>query len=432
MNSPIIYLLTIVVLFTILIARFWHKRMFRVVLFYGIGAFIGATIYYTLIVYVLQKDTDYINIEIGPLFYLFSIFIIMFIPFKKLNVSFDNLSENTCLITVFKKICIVSAILSFILFIIDIITLRTYSISSFASVYENRKIESKNIVYYIGQLKYYISYFVIPLFFYFLRKGRSYKFYILCSAFSFLSSLVHQLTLGGRGTIVNYINYAVFFYVIYNKLIVYDLRNKLKKITIILFAMLVVSLSIITWSRYSTFETNEDTTIGLASWVALYIGEGPLAYSTYMWNTEVLTEGDNSFSFVKNLLGYDTFKDNFERRLFWEVRQKIPNYIFYTVVGDIHSDIGPFLTVLFFVLLAWIVSNFIKKRNKMGWRLQDFVLLQLYFEFVTMGVMVNCYKTYDSQWQIVCTIILCVVLNMLERNKSSNKYAKISNRNTCL
>lgn len=432
MINPVLYLLVLALLFIILIFRFRHKTIFKTVLLYGAVGFVGAATYYILIVYVLQRYSDYQNITVQPLLYLFSLFIIMFMPFNRLNISESNILNSYKLIKIFKTICLASSLLSAILLVTDISKLSSYNMASFADVYENREIDTRNYIYYINQLKYYISYFLIPLFFYFLRLGSKYKLYVFCAAFSIMASLIHQFTEGGRGTIVNYVNYIVFFYIIYYKLLKSEIQKILKRVTIIISTVLVFSLSIITWSRYSTFETNEELIPGLASWVTLYVGEGPLAYSAYMWNSTVRTEGDNSFSFVKNLLGYNTFKDNFQRRTYWEAKQKIPNYIFYTVIGDVHSDIGPFFTALFFLFLALFVLHFIKKRNKKGWRLQDLVILQLYFEFVTMGVMCNCYKTYDSQWLIVCTIITCMILNLVESRNSSKLYAKSCHRNSSI
>lgn len=237
--------------------------------------------------------------------------------------------------------------------------------------------------------------------------------------FCIISTTLHSLVGGGRGTLVNYCNYIIFFYFIYKNQLKSSIKKILNRTIIIVSFILIISLSIITWSRYSTFETKNNVKDGLVTWVSLYIGEGPLAFSGQMWDSKVRTKGDNSFSFAKSLLGLKTFKSNAERREYWERLQDIPNTIFYTIVGDIYSDLDKTYTVIFFTTLTLLVIHFIKKRKRKGWRVQDLVLLQIYYELVTMGIMNFCFKNYNPQFLICLTIVQTLIINNIQKKQTA-------------
>ena len=143
-----------------------------------------------------------------------------------------------------------------------------------------------------------------------------------------------------------------------------------------------------------------------------------------MYPSTVRTEGDNSFSLVKTALGMKTFKDNDDRREYWEDKQTIPNFIFYTVIGDVYSDLDFGYTILFCVLISLVFCVFFYKTRFKPMSIQMVVIISLYFEWVTMGFMNNCYKTYYSQFYILITLLINILLSFIQNNRKTLVHIK--------
>lgn len=392
--------------------------MYKITLSYYLVAILGSIVYYYMLTFVIQKEHDYKNIEFLPLLFLLVNILILCYPFKILDKSPIKKIESRGLDIIFKRIAIFLGIVSIVPFITDLMQLSSFNITSFANSYENTE-QNKDLIYYFNQLKYYLYFWQIPLFFYIISAPKRNKMALAAIIFCIISTTLHSLVGGGRGTLVNYCNYIIFFYFIYKNQLKSSIKKILNRTIIIVSFILIISLSIITWSRYSTFETKNNVKDGLVTWVSLYIGEGPLAFSGQMWDSKVRTKGDNSFSFAKSLLGLKTFKSNAERREYWERLQDIPNTIFYTIVGDIYSDLDKTYTVIFFTTLTLLVIHFIKKRQRKGWRVQDLVLLQIYYELVTMGIMNFCFKNYNPQFLICLTIVQTLIINNIQKKQTA-------------
>lgn len=406
---------------TLIIILFYHRKqysMYKITLSYYLVAILGSIVYYYMLTFVIQKEHDYKNIEFLPLLFLLVNILILCYPFKILDKSPIKKIESRGLDIIFKRIAIFLGIVSIVPFITDLMQLSSFNITSFANSYENTE-QNKDLIYYFNQLKYYLYFWQIPLFFYIISAPKRNKMALAAIIFCIISTTLHSLVGGGRGTLVNYCNYIIFFYFIYKNQLKSSIKKILNRTIIIVSFILIISLSIITWSRYSTFETKNNVKDGLVTWVSLYIGEGPLAFSGQMWDSKVRTKGDNSFSFAKSLLGLKTFKSNAERREYWERLQDIPNTIFYTIVGDIYSDLDKTYTVIFFTTLTLLVIHFIKKRQRKGWRVQDLVLLQIYYELVTMGIMNFCFKNYNPQFLICLTIVQTLIINNIQKKQTA-------------
>ena len=51
--------------------------------------------------------------------------------------------------------------------------------------------------------------------------------------------------------------------------------------------------------------------------------------------------------------------------------------------------------------------------------IQMVVIISLYFEWVTMGFMNNCYKTYYSQFYILITLLINILLSFIQNNRKN-------------
>lgn len=52
------------------------------------------------------------------------------------------------------------------------------------------------------------------------------------------------------------------------------------------------------------------------------------------------------------------------------------------------------------------------------------VIISLYFEWVTMGFMNNCYKTYYSQFYILITLLINILLSFIQNNRKTLVHIK--------
>ena len=55
------------------------------------------------------------------------------------------------------------------------------------------------------------------------------------------------------------------------------------------------------------------------------------------------------------------------------------------------------------------------KFKKKTFSIQTVIVTSIYFEWITMGFMTNCFKTYYSQFFILFTIILLLGMDFIQR-----------------
>lgn len=402
------------------ITRFLRKTscVFNVVMLYTLVGFISALIFYSL----SQNSWYYFNeadINYQPLIYLIILFFVLTLPFGLVNIRKIKDFDDTGILPYLNVIATVIFILSIFPFINGLISLSSINYSKIVAAYEGDAGGSSSFVYYSNHARYYLKFFISPLFFYYLYKGHSYKKYFRYMAFALFTTMLTAFTGGGRGTLVNELNYLIICYLLFYNLIDSQTKNKIRRIGFIIFISTIVGLTAITFARtgFKGAGASNQEKVGLATVISLYLGQGPLEFSRQMYPSTVRTEGDNSFSLVKVALGKKTFKDNNERREYWENKQTIQNFIFYTLVGDIYSDLGFIYTILFCILISVVLGVYFYRKRGKPLTIQMVVITSIYFEWITMGFMNNCYKTYYQQFYIFVTFIILLLLSALRKNK---------------
>ena len=183
--------------------------MYKITLSYYLVAILGSIVYYYMLIFVIQKEHDYKNIEFLPFLFLLVNILILCYPFKILDKSPIKKIESRGLDIIFKRIAIFLGIVSIVPFITDLMQLSSFNITSFANSYENTE-QNKDLIYYFNQLKYYLYFWQIPLFFYIISAPKRNKMALAAIIFCIISTTLHSLVGGGRGTLVNYCNYIIF------------------------------------------------------------------------------------------------------------------------------------------------------------------------------------------------------------------------------
>lgn len=391
--------------------------LFKVVVTYINIGYISACVYYSLSFYrsYITYTTDDITLE--AILYLTFNFIFMCLPFCFLKTRTIKRLDDRGIRNILNGITIILFILSILPFLNNVVRLTTLSQADIVNAYEGKMEETFAPVYWSNQIKNYLQFFIAPLFFYHLSKGKKQKTYLYMISFTLVASAVGNLVGGGRGTLVNSVNYLVVCYVLFRNILTKRQKNVLRKISIAFGAIVFIAITAITFARnnYNTNKASKTRNIELAIATTLYLGQGPLDFSKQMYPSTVRTDGDNSFSLVKTFLGLKTFKENDDRREYWERKQTIDNYIFYTLIGDIYSDLGYSNTILFFIFISVTMSYYFKRQKKLSITIQTVIAISFYFEWLTMGFMTNCYKTYYAQFFILVTLIFNYILSKYQK-----------------
>ena len=411
--------LAIFVIVWFLTYKKFKNAFFSITFAYSILGILFSGVYY-----ILSKESWLAftskDIQLYPFLYCFILLFILTIPFLFIKIDKQKTVEDFKLITFFNLLSTFVFIISIPPFIEGIYRAATIDASSMLSAYEGEGEEYSFISSLCIRVRNYFQFFICPLIFYYIWKSSyslvNLKKYIYFNLFSFITSIILSYAGGGRGTMVNILNYIVICYALFYFILKKNIVKKISHWLSISLIIVVIGLGSITLARASEGGKAQVDNNGLAEWISLYLGQGPLEFDRLMYPSTVRTDGDNSFSLIKTILGKKTFKDNDDRRDYWEKYQEIPNYIFYTVIGDIYSDLGESYTILFCILVCILMSVYFKaKFKKKTFSIQTVIVTSIYFEWITMGFMTNCFKTYYSQFFILFTIILLLGMDFIQR-----------------
>lgn len=254
-------------------------------------------------------------------------------------------------------------------------------------------------------------YFVWPiLLFECLRRKGLIKKMAIVPSLCILCLILQYYTSAQRVGIVRTIMYIFVVYYFYKNSLSLLLKNRIRKYGTIALALLATLLILITIARYSVMS---DMNLSIGEWLSLYLGEGPIRFSNYIWDLNRTSDGDTSFSFIKSVFGLDTFLDYYDRRLFYESYFGIPTNIFYTFVGDWYQDFGRVGTValcVFFMIIEYaILKRAIQKRKLSS--LMVFSISIIAFA-IMFGFMFFVFKVAAAQENIVQSLFALLVIKI--------------------
>lgn len=121
-----------------------------------------------------------------------------------------------------------------------------------------------------------------------------------------------------------------------------------------------------------------------------YLGEPFVDFNTYLWDTDVYTDGHKSFDYVRSLLGMSYYEDNVAIRETFNA--PYPVSFFYSIIGAFYMDFGPYIAMLLLIIICvffiWLLKM-VFKRPSLSYYLLLYlyvsVTIQNYFYFVYMG-----------------------------------------------
>lgn len=391
-----------------------HRRVNIAVFLLSLYGISSATSIYFInnITFISEQD-----INIYAIIYYFIMVLISVFPFalysNRLSETPLKLFNNKGKIELFVLFCSPFIIEIFFEYFYCFITTQQ---DSLATIYEDDiDILSRKLSFIGKKINYlfsFISYLWPILLIYSLKKNNKKMTYILL--LQILNEFLKGYICAGRVYLVRYVLYLVLVFLIGEA----TLSAKVKKYAIIGFvsvlSFIVVLLTYITVSRYDSM--NSDS-MDIMTWVSLYLGEGCLRFSQYIWNMDAISYGDTCFSGVKSLLGMETYTDNEIRRLHYEPILKIPTHIFYSYVGDIVIDFGKGIAFLLNILCSFFTLKILKRVDKQGYiNGTQFFILLIISNMIAFGFMYFVYKIHVVQIGLLVTIILLSFLQSSKKN----------------
>lgn len=387
----------------------------------------------TSIYFFYNASYDYTHISMPPIIYALCCIFLTFIPIRR----YDAVKRKKISDEIGSSKYIYFSILFFSFISIEpfwenILHLPSvlHNQSSLANIYDARaEGDASNSEYlsWIGRKFFWINFLLrdlIPiLFFYYIAKSKILDKRILCGLFmGIMNPVIHSFALGGRSTIINTTFYLIFVYILFRIYVTKERRRKIDKALSVSLGAIIFLLTIITVVRFASAEHSVD----IWTWVSLYTGEGVLNFCADLWPIDKTCNGDNTFLFIRYILGLTDSIDIESVRATRDVLG-VRNLVFYTFIGTIYYDfnkIGTIIYIIVFVLIFCKSTTIYKKTVK----LSQLIYLSILGKLIMMGVMFYPYTLWTDQISLLLVLIFTWILAYKENNgaKSRNLYHRPS------
>lgn len=387
----------------------------------------------TTIYYIINSETSITHpIIFSPFLYLIINLLLMTYPLLNLgynNLNYEKLSRTKNKSFIFDTLPLICCIILLPPLIENIFLATSISTSSLGNIYERGESSELSQRLYM-RLSWYsrnanrlvnVLFYIVP---FLLFKELSnlqlrWKQLIACT-FMILNFILTSYNNAARTDILKLGLCIIIYFIIFKPLIPTKRLVYLKFFILTAGGIFILLLMFITISRLNNFTHDVD----IFTWMSLYTGESFLRFSDLMWYKNADMLGDNCFPLIKSILGMPTFTDPSSRQLFWEPKLGIPNNIFYTYIGDIFADFGFFITIIYSLIIGYIIKRISKSMKKRLYFYQ-ITLLALLLLPLFFGFMHFVYKIYGDQIRMLSLLIFSLILYYTEKNrKLSNKNVK--------
>lgn len=370
---------------------------------------------------VIADDTFTISISrIFNLVYTALILTMIILPWRHYSrISFTYVDSERKVIVLTKVLLIISAIVFFVLLITGIWVMTNVSdINKFKYVSGERMDVLSNDSpigirwFYFSNYLYVLSYFLIPLHFYFIGKSKRYS--TLCFLFSF-NILLYGLSFFSRWTVLHYVLiYGVFLY-LYRTGISEKYLKKIKITFGVLLLLLSFMMYFITNSRFIDNKAAADR-VPSTSFI-----QNPALFSSIdyfsQWYDNSLTVLDNysfetfngqaSFSPILKLLNTYELVD-WDINKYTRLRKSLLTHEYYQnftgLVANWVFDFGYILSLLFALVYNRLIYKLRPRRNKI--KLRHTLILVLLIQLPLVSIF------YSFVGGIITSLILLFPINL--------------------
>ena len=359
------------------------------------------------------------ELSLTPFIYLFTIFVILFIPIKKFN---ENELESVILDDSFKIEAIGNFSIAYgisLLFILILFVDYNAALESASEVYkdsEHGELAMPEFIYKLYTLHKLLYPFILLLGFYYLSfKREQWMKTLLLLIAAILPKVFVSIVTVSRGSLFFLLIELLICFLLFKKFIPRNTKRILYIGSIAFLIILIPVAVIFTTSRF------EETAYTPLMSVFKYFGESFLNFNCTFWgNVEEYPMGEFKFPFIYQIVDSPhTFLSRRERYSFFSDMTGTNVLLFKTIVGDFYLEYGALLGGLVLIILSRLYSRVIRFKKQI--RFSTLILFFYYYELVFVGV-------FDLLWHaktLLQMVLFTTVLYMFIRYKF--QLAKIPN-----
>lgn len=406
-----------------------YKLVLVVIGVYLFSAIAGVVLYNS-------KNSYFSNLTLLPALFYFALFYIAIIPLKKCDVSqIARFEINDKFV---RYLCIFLLLTSLLPFLESVLKIRSFFAMAdvgeyMAEMHDDRQTgEQKQTVVLstvstqLLRFSLWFSELIPILLFYLIVKFKKFNIYAIGLLISQVLVLLNSMLTGGRSAFAYLIIYYIFIYYLFSSQFSVSARKRIQRIFFVIGGVAITFLLLITvWRFQSRNSGDSDSSQAIVEWMAVYAGEGMLNFNEYVWNVKTETEGDRTIPYFKSLVGLHTFEENFERREYWENKTGIPEFIFYTTIGNYVQDFG----LLFGSILVIVISRLVSKatvKNRLR-KVYNIFIIALYYRVLSLGIFFFPYGGYNGGKTLVKIFIIVLVMYFIDKNTNKKYVAHAEN-----
>jgi oligosaccharide repeat unit polymerase len=381
------------------------------------------------VISVFYYSFDYVrpnfnNITFQPFLYLFILYIICLVPFQRISDKHINsISAKGSLPFLFILSCslIFISIVPLIENIVLVIKNRGND-AIISSIYDSRNQGEKIEIYSLlgRRLNYISSLFLttsIICFFYFLSLPKRRNLLIFGLSLIIVNNVLYYYNTSNRAGIIICFLFIITCFFLFKNILDKRVLSFIKYTGFFFILLVITIIGIVTAAR---LDNSSNTEITALSWLSLYGGEGSLKFNNDLWHIKYHTNGDDIFCFVKNLLGFETFKESLARDNYYNLKNGIQIENFYTVLGDVFFDFGLVLTPIFCFIINRIIYFLTRKREV--YPLDIIFLIAFFAHIFILGFSAFIYRSYDAQFGLIFPFIVICILYLNRKSKRRISY----------
>lgn len=400
-----------------------YKLVLVVIGVYLFSAIAGVVLYNS-------KNSYFSNLTLLPALFYFALFYIAIIPLKKCDVSqIARFEINDKFV---RYLCIFLLLTSLLPFLESVLKIRSFFAMADVGEYmtemhndrqtgeQKQTVVLSTVSTQLLRFSLWFSELIPILLFYLIVKYKKINVYSAGLLISQVLVLLNSMLNGGRSAFAYLIIYYVFVYFLFSSQFSASAKKRIQRVFFVIGGIAATFLLLITvWRFQSKKSDRTDTSQAIVEWMAVYAGEGMLNFNEYVWNMKAETEGDRTVPYFKSLLGMHTFEENFQRREYWENKTEIPEFIFYTTIGNFVQDFGLFFGALVVLVTSRLVSR-VAVKNKLR-KVYNIFIIALYYRILSLGIFFFPYGGFNGGKTLLKIFIIILVMYIIDKNVK-NRY----------
>lgn len=361
--------------------------------------------------------TGYKNdLTLLPFLIEFILFLIAFNPFKKIEWNSNIKFVGNPLYMPIIYFTIIAVIPPFIECVLHLFSAEA-TLTNTMEQYQMRESEEDDLIYFTKITEKFFHQasnmrLVAPvLLFSYLMKNKTNKFVVCGLTMASFFMALFGLSTGNRGPVVNTSLYILFVYLIFRPSLKSSIREKVKKVGLMIAAGTTIYLVLMTIIRFLFINEISRSDTSIIDWIAKYIGEPMINMNRdSFWQKNYLW-GELTFPQLYSFFADGVLHDR------WDLASKcgLRTHVFYTTFGQLFLEF-PVVMVFLLTMLFSVIMNAVRKRIFVN---MGNLLIWLAFAYILLDGIFIC-TIQNSFTTLLYTIILGLLFKILSSNDKIN------------